>query len=104
VWFALLLLTAGFGTTSNMIGLGAVALLETPTSSACCATSRVWRSAAKGVVCYLAVCQPGDTELPQRRSRLPGRSSVPGGGVVIALDIANRDPAQFAEGASRMRR
>jgi hypothetical protein len=35
VWLALLLLAAGFGATSNMIGLDPVALLETPAGSAC---------------------------------------------------------------------
>jgi cytochrome P450 len=96
VSFALLLLVAGFDTTSNMISVGTVALLENPEQFA------ALRSDPSLVVAgveelnrYLTVSHLGRHRAATDYIEVGGQLIQPGDGVIMALNIANRDPDQF---------
>jgi cytochrome P450 len=98
VSFALLLLTAGFDTTSNMIGLGTVALLENPGQFAALRDDPgLAVPAVEELLRYLTVPQLGRHRAATEEIEVAGQVIRPGDGVVMALDIANRDPAQFTD-------
>jgi cytochrome P450 len=98
VSFALILLTAGFDTTSNMIGLGTVALLENPDQFAALRDDPgLAVSGVEELLRYLTVPHLGRHRAATEEIEVAGQVIRPGDGIIMALDIANRDPAQFAE-------
>jgi cytochrome P450 PksS len=92
-----LLLSAGHETTVNLIGGGALALLEHPDQ-----LERLRRdpaligSAVEELVRYVAPVEQGTERYPVRDAEIAG-TRIPRGELVVAvLASANRDPAAFA--------
>jgi cytochrome P450 len=97
VGFAELLLAAGFDTTSNMIGLGTLALLEHPDQFAALRDDQtLMAGAVEELLRYLTVPHLGRHRAVTRDFEIDGHVLRAGEGVVVALNIANRDPAYFS--------
>ena len=98
VGFAELLLAAGFDTTSNMIGLGTLALLEHPDQLAALRDDQTLIAGAiEELLRFLTVPHLGRHRAATEDFEIDGHVIRAGEGVVVALNIANRDPAQFSE-------
>jgi cytochrome P450 len=98
VGFAELLLAAGFDTTSNMIGLGILALLEHPDQLAALRDDQtLMAGAVEELLRYLTVPHLGRHRAATQDFEIDGHVLRAGEGVVVALNIANRDPEQFSE-------
>jgi cytochrome P450 len=98
VGFAELLLAAGFDTTSNMIGLGTLALLEHPDQLAALRDDQtLMAGAVEELLRYLNVPHLGRHRAATEDFEIDGHVLRAGEGVVVALNIANRDPEQFSE-------
>jgi cytochrome P450 len=98
VGFAELLLAAGFDTTSNMIGLGTLALLEHPDQLAALRDDQaLMTGAVEELLRYLTVPHLGRHRAVTQDFEIDGHVLRAGEGVVVALNIANRDPAYFSE-------
>ncbi|HVW33955.1 MAG TPA: cytochrome P450, partial [Acidimicrobiia bacterium] len=97
---ALLLLVAGHETTTNMIALGTLALLENPEQLALVrGTDDPARIAAavEELLRYLTITHSGRRRVALADIDIGGRTIRAGEGVVVANDIGNRDPAVFAD-------
>jgi hypothetical protein len=98
VGFAELLLAAGFDTTSNMIGLGILALLQHPDQLAALRDDQtLMTGAVEELLRYLTVPHLGRHRAATQDFEIDGHVLRAGEGVVVALNIANRDPEQFSE-------
>jgi cytochrome P450 len=98
VGFAELLLAAGFDTTSNMIGLGTLALLEHPDQLAALREDQTLATGAvEELLRYLTVPHLGRHRAVTKDFTIGDDVLRAGEGVVVALNIANRDPAFFDE-------
>ncbi|MFC8824084.1 cytochrome P450 [Streptomyces sp. NPDC057137] len=95
-----LLLIAGHETTANMIALGTLALLEHPTQLALLRDSddpKLVASAVEELLRYLNIVHNGRRRVALEDIDIAGRRVRAGDGLVIANDVANRDPGVFPE-------
>ena len=95
-----LLLLAGHETTANMIALGTLALLEHPDQLALLRESgdpRLVASAVEELLRYLNITHNGRRRVAIEDIEIGGRTIRAGDGLIMANDIANRDPDAFAE-------
>ncbi|MEV4294573.1 cytochrome P450 [Microbispora rosea] len=94
---ALILLSAGFDTTANMLALGAFALLRHPEQLA------AWRAdpaltdrAVEELLRYLSVAKTF-MRTALEDVELGGRTIAAGTAVILSYNTANRDPERFAD-------
>jgi cytochrome P450 len=98
VSIALLILGAGFDTTTNMIGLGTVALLENPEQYAALRSDpSLVVAGVEELLRYLNPPQWGRFRAALADIEVDGQVIRSGEGIIMALDIANRDPEQFED-------
>lgn len=98
VGFAELLLTAGFDTTHNMIGLGTLTLLRNPDQLALLkADPPLVDGAVEEMLRFLNVPHLGRHRVAVRDTEVNGHPFKAGDGVIVALNVANRDPAVFTD-------
>jgi hypothetical protein len=97
---ARLLLTAGHDTTSSMIALGALALLEHPDQLdvlRCTEDPKLLESAVEELLRYLTIAHKGPRRFALEDIEIAGVTIRAGDGIALSLDLANWDPAVFAE-------
>jgi cytochrome P450 len=97
-----LLLIAGHETTANMIALGTLALLEHPDQLALLRESgagdpALVAGAVEELLRYLNITHNGRRRVALEDIEIGGRTIRAGDGLIMANDIANRDPEAFAE-------
>ncbi|MGP2442356.1 cytochrome P450 [Streptomyces sp. JW3] len=95
-----LLLIAGHETTANMIALGTCALLHNPDQFALLRDApdpKTTASAVEELLRYLNITHNGRRRVALEDIEIGGVTIRAGDGLVIAGDIANRDPAAFAD-------
>lgn len=96
-----LMLIAGHETTANMIALGTLALLEHPDQLELLRTSSgdpgVVASAVEELLRYLHITHNGRRRVALEDIEIAGETIRAGEGIILANDIANRDPAVFAD-------
>jgi cytochrome P450 len=95
-----LLLVAGHETTANMIALGTLALLEHPDELAALRESddpKLIAGAVEELLRYLHITHSGRRRVALADIEVGGEVIRAGEGVVLAGDIANRDPQAFPE-------
>lgn len=94
---AMLLLAAGFETTVNLLGNGAVLLLRHPGQlDLLRAQPQRWANAVEEILRYDSPVQR-TMRVAQRDTELAGRRIRAGRPIVLLLGGANRDPAVFAD-------
>jgi cytochrome P450 len=97
---ALLLLTAGHETTTNMIALGTLALLRHPAQFqelvADPGEERV-RAVSEELLRYLTVAQTGLARLAMAAAQIGDHVIAEGDGVIVGLPAANRDPVEYVD-------
>ncbi|WP_410632970.1 cytochrome P450 [Amycolatopsis sp. cmx-4-83] len=96
-----LLLIAGHETTANMIALGTLALLEHPDQLALLRESddpALVASAVQELLRYLNITHNGRRRVALEDIEIAGVTVRAGEGLIMANDIANRDPAVFPDG------
>ena len=96
-----LLLIAGHETTANMIALGTLALLEHPGQLALLRESddpALVASAVEELLRYLNITHNGRRRLALADIEVAGQVIRAGEGLIMANDIANRDPEVFPDG------
>ncbi|SEF23568.1 Cytochrome P450 [Amycolatopsis pretoriensis] len=96
-----LLLIAGHETTANMIALGTLALLEHPDQLALLRESddpALVASAVEELLRYLNITHNGRRRLALEDIEIAGETIRAGEGLIMANDVANRDPAVFPDG------
>jgi cytochrome P450 len=94
VGIATLLLIAGHETTSNMLGLGTLALLRHPEQLAMVRDDpAAVEPAVEELLRWLSIVHAGMPRVTTTTVELGGRTIPPGELVVCALPAANRDPA-----------
>jgi cytochrome P450 len=94
------LLIAGHETTSNMIGLGVLALLENPDQLAVMRDAedpKVLASAVEELLRYLSIIQNGQRRVAVEDIHIAGEVIRAGEGIIIDLAPANWDPDAFPE-------
>lgn len=92
------LLVAGHETTTHMLTLGAIALLDSPEAVAgLLAEPAGWPTAIEELLRFLTVAQHGLRRLATVDVDIDGVTIPAGSAVVVALQAANRDPAVFPE-------
>ncbi|MFE3037808.1 cytochrome P450 [Streptomyces canus] len=97
---ALLLLIAGHETTANMIALGTLALLENPDQLALLRESddpKFIAGAVEELLRYLHITHLGRRRAVAADIEIAGQVIKAGEGVIMANEIANRDPEVFAD-------
>ncbi|WP_214408837.1 cytochrome P450 [Sphaerisporangium fuscum] len=95
-----LLLIAGHETTANMIALGTLALLENPGQLALLRDSgdpKLVVSAVEELLRYLHITHNGRRRVAVEDIEIAGQVIRAGEGLIMANDIANRDPEAFPE-------
>jgi cytochrome P450 len=94
---ALILLSAGFDTTANMLALGTVALLQNPEQLAALrADPALTDNAVEELLRYLSVAKTFfRTALED--VELGGRTIEAGTTAILSLNTANRDPERFTD-------
>jgi cytochrome P450 len=95
-----LLLVAGHETTANMIALGTLALLEHPGQLARLRedTSPAFvTSAVEELLRYLTIVHDGRKRVALEDIEIGGETIRAGEGVIMATDLANRDPEAFPD-------
>ncbi|MFD8964378.1 cytochrome P450 [Streptomyces sp. NPDC059568] len=95
-----LLLIAGHETTANMIALGTLALLEHPDQLALLRDNddpELVTSAVEELLRYLNIVHNGRRRVALEDIDIAGRTVRAGEGLIMANDIANRDPDAFPE-------
>lgn len=95
-----LLLVAGHETTSNMIALGTVALLQNPDQLAELRESgdpKLVAAAVEELLRYLTVVHFGRRRIATEDIEIGGVTIRAGEGIVIMLENANRDESEFAD-------
>ncbi|PRX64231.1 cytochrome P450 [Nonomuraea fuscirosea] len=94
---ALILLSAGFDTTANMLALGTFALLQNPDQLAALrADLSLTDQAVEELLRYLTVAKQF-FRVALEDVELGGHAITAGSTVVLALNTANRDPARFTD-------
>ena len=96
-----LLLIAGHETTANMIALGTLALLEHPDQLALLRDGddpALVASAVEELLRYLNITHNGRRRLALEDIEIGGETIRAGEGMIMANDVANRDPAVFPDG------
>ncbi|TAM65456.1 cytochrome P450 [Mycobacterium sp.] len=94
------LLIAGHETTSNMIGLGVLALLEKPDQLAVIRDAedpKIIASAVEELMRYLSIIQNGQRRVALEDIHIAGETIRAGEGIIIDLAPANWDPRAFSE-------
>ncbi|CAM4178077.1 Cytochrome P450-SU2 [Mycobacterium basiliense] len=94
------LLIAGHETTANMIGLGALALMEYPDQAAVLRDAedpKVVANAVEELLRYLSIIQNGQRRVALEDIQIAGETIRAGDGIIIDLAPANWDPNAFAE-------
>jgi cytochrome P450 len=92
------LLMGGFDTTSSMIGLGTIVLLENPEQVARLrAEPSLWPSAIEELLRYLTIAHLTGARISTADVTIDGQLVKAGDGVFASLAAANRDPAVFAD-------
>ncbi|GGU82408.1 cytochrome P450 [Streptomyces albospinus] len=94
----MLLLIAGHETTANMIALGTLALLQHPAQLTRLRESddpKVVASAVEELLRYLSIVHSGRRRVALEDIEVGGVTIRAGEGVVLANDVANRDPDAF---------
>ncbi|MFI9169439.1 cytochrome P450 [Streptomyces lincolnensis] len=97
---ALLLLIAGHETTANMIALGTLALLQNPDQLALLRESddpKFVAGAVEELLRYLHITHLGRRRAVTEDIEIGGRLVRAGEGVIMANEIANRDPEVFPD-------
>jgi cytochrome P450 len=103
---ALLLLVAGHETTANMIGLGILTLLREPEQAAQVRDGEpeVVSAAVEELLRLLTITHSGRRRVALEDVQVGGTEAGSGGvtirageGVILAADVANRDPDRFGE-------
>lgn len=94
-----LMLIAGHETTANMIALGTAALLEHPDQLALLrdADEALVASAVEELLRYLHITHNGRRRVALEDIEIAGEVIRAGEGIILANDIANRDPAAFTD-------
>ncbi|MFE7128507.1 cytochrome P450 [Streptomyces sp. NPDC057617] len=95
-----LLLIAGHETTANMIALGTLALLEHPDQLALLRDTddpKLVASAVEELLRYLNIVHNGRRRVALEDIDIAGQRIRAGEGLVLATDIANRDPEAFPD-------
>ncbi|MFG6195637.1 cytochrome P450 [Nonomuraea sp. JJY05] len=95
-----LLLIAGHETTANMIALGTLALLRHPGQLALLRHNddpRLVASAVEELLRYLNITHSGRRRVAKEDIEIAGQVIRTGEGMIMANDIANRDPAIFPD-------
>jgi cytochrome P450 len=95
-----LLLVAGHETTANMIALGTLALLQQPEQLAALRASddpALIAAAVEELLRYLSIVQSGRRRVALEDIPIGGRTIRAGEGVILATEVANRDPSMFAD-------
>ncbi|MEV4015241.1 cytochrome P450 [Nonomuraea angiospora] len=95
-----LLLIAGHETTANMIALGTLALLRHPGQLALLRHNddpRLVASAVEELLRYLNITHSGRRRVALADIEIGGQVIRAGEGIIMANDIANRDPAIFPD-------
>jgi cytochrome P450 len=95
-----LMLIAGHETTANMIALGTLALLEHPDQLAVLREaddSRLVASSVEELLRYLHITHNGRRRVATEDIEVAGQLIRAGEGIIMANDIANRDPAVFPD-------
>ncbi|MGP3990891.1 cytochrome P450 [Streptomyces sp. 3N207] len=93
----MVLLTAGYESTANMLALGLLALLEHPEQRAKALSDPARLEAAVDeLLRYLSVTHIGPIRTALQDIELGGEAIKAGDSISIALPAANRDPEQFA--------
>jgi cytochrome P450 len=94
-----LMLIAGHETTANMIALGTLALLENPDQLALLRAGAddgtLVASAVEELLRYLHITHNGRRRVAVEDIEIAGQVIRAGEGIILANDIANRDPAAF---------
>ncbi|WP_219518187.1 cytochrome P450, partial [Nonomuraea ceibae] len=94
---ALILLSAGFDTTANMIALGAFALLENPEQLAALrADPTLVEGAVEELLRYLSVAKTF-MRVALEDVELGGHTIKAGSTVIVSINTANRDPERFPD-------
>ncbi|MFJ9123650.1 cytochrome P450 [Streptomyces sp. NPDC102340] len=94
-----LLLAAGHETTANMIALGTLALLEHPDQLATLRGTedpKTVSAAVEELLRYLNITHSGRRRLALDDIEIDGQVIRAGEGIILAGEVANRDPAAFA--------
>ncbi|WLW50794.1 cytochrome P450 [Streptomyces sp. YU58] len=97
---ALLLLIAGHETTANMIALGTLALLQNPDQLALLRASddpKFVAGAVEELLRYLHITHLGRRRAVTEDIEVAGQVVMAGDGVIMANEIANRDPEVFPD-------
>ncbi|MCS0604634.1 cytochrome P450 [Streptomyces sp. LP11] len=95
-----LLLSAGHETTANMIALGTLALLENPDQLALLRDAedpKVVAGAVEELLRYLTIVHSGRRRVALEDIEIGGEVIRAGDGIIVAGDIANRDPEAFPD-------
>jgi cytochrome P450 len=95
-----LMLIAGHETTANMIALGTLALLEHPDQLAVLRETddpKLVASAVEELLRYLNITHNGRRRVALEDIEIAGQVIRAGEGVILANDIANRDPEVFPD-------
>ncbi|GAA3177592.1 MULTISPECIES: cytochrome P450 [Streptomyces] len=95
-----LLLLAGHETTANMIALGTLALLENPDQLALVRDTddpKTVASAVEELLRYLTITHSGRRRAVLEDIEIAGQTLRAGEGIVLANDLANRDPDVFPD-------
>ncbi|WP_037232097.1 cytochrome P450 [Rhodococcus wratislaviensis] len=96
---SLLLLMAGYDTSSNMISLGILALLQNPDQLADLRESddpALTANTVEELLRYLTVLHMGRRRLAMEDIELGGQTIRAGDGIIVLSDMANRDNTAFA--------
>ncbi|MBE9373272.1 cytochrome P450 [Saccharopolyspora sp. HNM0983] len=94
------LLIAGHETSSNMIGLGVLALLQDPEQLAVLRDAEdpaVVAGAVEELLRYLGIIHNGQRRIAKEDIEVGGTAIRAGEGIIIELATANRDPRTFVE-------
>jgi cytochrome P450 len=95
-----LMLIAGHETTANMIALGTLALLEHPDQLALLRDAddpALVSSAVEELLRYLNITHNGRRRVATEDIEIAGQTIHAGEGIILANDVANRDPDVFAD-------
>ncbi|GII53464.1 cytochrome P450 [Planotetraspora thailandica] len=94
---SLILLSAGFDTTANMLGLGTFALLRNPAQLAALrADPALTDKAVEELLRYLSVAKTF-TRTALEDVEVGGQTIKAGSAVILSYNTANRDPERFAD-------
>ncbi|MEU7893408.1 cytochrome P450 [Nonomuraea sp. NPDC049152] len=94
------MLIAGHETTANMIALGTLALLEHPDQLAMLRETdepKLFASAVEELLRYMNITHNGRRRVALADIEIAGQVIRAGEGIIMANDIANRDPSVFPD-------